>query len=124
MFAAGLVWGRGANFRNPGTSGDSSYGREIRNGHISAEHNRMKFNTYRFLAPFALTALGLTLAACQEPAASTAPAAAPAAPASSTTTVIEEVPRGHDDRDAHRVPDRVDPRPDPDHRDHPDDDHR
>jgi hypothetical protein len=77
----------------------------------------MKPYSYKFFAAFALTALGMTLAGCQQPpaAASAAPAATPAP----STTVIEEV--HHDDGDARKMQDRRDhPRPDdPDKRDRP-----
>jgi hypothetical protein len=68
----------------------------------------MKPYSYKFLAAFVLTASGLMLTGCQQPAASTATPAP-------TTTVVEEVHHG-DDRDR----DRDHPRPDDNaRRDHP-----
>jgi len=80
----------------------------------------MKLHSHRFLAASALAALGLTLIGCQQapPAVSTA---ATATPAPATTTIVEEVPRRHDDGDARKMQDRRDhSRPDdPDKRDRP-----
>jgi hypothetical protein len=72
----------------------------------------MKPYSYKFLAGFAVIALGLTLSGCQQ-----APPAGAATPAP-TTTVIEEV---HHDDDAQKMQDRDHPRPDDNaRRDYPD----
>lgn len=59
----------------------------------------MKAQTHFLFAAVALTVMGLTVIGCQQ-----APAASPAASAPpATTTVIEDVHRGHDDGDAHKM---------------------
>jgi len=70
----------------------------------------MKPYSYKFLAAFAVIALGLTLTGCQQ--------APPVAATPAPTTVVEEV---HHDDDAHKMQDRDHPRPDDNaRRDHPD----
>jgi hypothetical protein len=74
------------------------------------EFHNMKVDYAGSLASFSVIALGLALSGCQQPAASTPPA---------TTTVIEDVHRGQDDK-GRKMQDRDHPPPD-DRRDHPDD---